>query len=163
MFRTVNSASVGTFVRRGQAAWHAKILQVRPARCVSRRPARLPAPNPLAISALGRRSPSGRLLCLSADRRRDNMVEVPDHVTFSRLGRIAQLVEQLTLNQRVQGSNPCAPTIDLTTFFPILQQNKLEQLGLVGRSVGSFCSPFELANGTFGERRIAVEVVRVKD
>ena len=26
-------------------------------------------------------------------------------------GRIAQLVEQLTLNQRVQGSNPCAPTI----------------------------------------------------
>jgi hypothetical protein len=27
------------------------------------------------------------------------------------LGRIAQLVEQLTLNQRVQGSSPCAPTI----------------------------------------------------
>ena len=26
------------------------------------------------------------------------------------LGRIAQLVEQLTLNQRVQGSSPCAPT-----------------------------------------------------
>src|SRR5262245_30286236 len=25
-------------------------------------------------------------------------------------GRIAQLVEQLTLNQRVQGSSPCAPT-----------------------------------------------------
>ena len=29
---------------------------------------------------------------------------------FHRLGRIAQLVEQLTLNQRVQGSSPCAPT-----------------------------------------------------
>jgi hypothetical protein len=28
-------------------------------------------------------------------------------------GRIAQLVEQLTLNQRVQGSSPCAPTIDI--------------------------------------------------
>ena len=28
-------------------------------------------------------------------------------------GRIAQLVEQLTLNQRVQGSSPCAPTIRL--------------------------------------------------
>src|SRR5208337_527558 len=28
-------------------------------------------------------------------------------------GRIAQLVEQLTLNQRVQGSNPCAPTINI--------------------------------------------------
>ena len=25
-------------------------------------------------------------------------------------GRIAQMVEQLTLNQRVQGSSPCAPT-----------------------------------------------------
>ncbi len=35
-------------------------------------------------------------------------------------GRIAQLVEQLTLNQRVQGSNPCAPTNeinDLDEFF----------------------------------------------
>jgi hypothetical protein len=30
---------------------------------------------------------------------------------FQRFGRIAQLVEQLTLNQRVQGSSPCAPTI----------------------------------------------------
>ncbi len=28
----------------------------------------------------------------------------------SSYGRIAQLVEQLTLNQRVQGSIPCAPT-----------------------------------------------------
>jgi len=28
-------------------------------------------------------------------------------------GRIAQLVEQLTLNQRVQGSSPCAPTIKI--------------------------------------------------
>ncbi|MEA2933850.1 MAG: hypothetical protein QOD74_496 [Variibacter sp.] len=29
---------------------------------------------------------------------------------WKRHGRIAQLVEQLTLNQRVQGSSPCAPT-----------------------------------------------------
>ena len=28
-------------------------------------------------------------------------------------GRIAQLVEQLTLNQRVHGSSPCAPTIKI--------------------------------------------------
>ncbi len=28
-------------------------------------------------------------------------------------GRIAQLVEQLTLNQRVHGSSPCAPTIEI--------------------------------------------------
>ena len=31
-------------------------------------------------------------------------------------GRIAQLVEQLTLNQRVQGSNPCAPTNEINTL-----------------------------------------------
>jgi hypothetical protein len=28
-------------------------------------------------------------------------------------GRIAQLVEQLTLNQRVHGSSPCAPTKEI--------------------------------------------------
>ena len=33
------------------------------------------------------------------------------HAPPSMDGRIAQLVEQLTLNQRVQGSSPCAPTI----------------------------------------------------
>jgi chromosomal replication initiation ATPase DnaA len=43
-------------------------------------------------------------------------------------GRIAQLVEQLTLNQRVQGSSPCAPTIDIKGLpafeaaLPILSQ-----------------------------------------
>ena len=31
-------------------------------------------------------------------------------------GRIAQLVEQLTLNQRVQGSNPCAPTKEIRIY-----------------------------------------------
>jgi hypothetical protein len=34
-------------------------------------------------------------------------------------GRIAQLVEQLTLNQRVQGSSPCAPTIDFNDLAAI--------------------------------------------
>ncbi len=33
-------------------------------------------------------------------------------------GRIAQLVEQLTLNQRVQGSSPCAPTNNFRTNRP---------------------------------------------
>ncbi len=33
-------------------------------------------------------------------------------------GRIAQLVEQLTLNQRVQGSNPCAPTNEIKGLRP---------------------------------------------
>jgi hypothetical protein len=32
------------------------------------------------------------------------------HLRGRHSGRIAQLVEQLTLNQRVQGSSPCAPT-----------------------------------------------------
>jgi hypothetical protein len=49
--------------------------------------------------------------------------QTPEHLIFPRSfrkatqenaaiwdGRIAQLVEQLTLNQRVQGSSPCAPT-----------------------------------------------------
>ena len=38
---------------------------------------------------------------------------------FLALGRIAQLVEQLTLNQRVQGSSPCAPTNKFNDFMPI--------------------------------------------
>ena len=32
------------------------------------------------------------------------------------IGCVAQLVEQLTLNQRVQGSNPCTPTNDLAAL-----------------------------------------------
>ena len=35
-------------------------------------------------------------------------------------GRIAQLVEQLTLNQRVQGSNPCAPTNEINGLDGLL-------------------------------------------
>ena len=38
-----------------------------------------------------------------------------DDQTFRRIffdGRLAQLVEQLTLNQRVVGSSPTAPTIE---------------------------------------------------
>ena len=34
----------------------------------------------------------------------------PGEILSRHSGRIAQLVEQLTLNQRVQGSSPCAPT-----------------------------------------------------
>jgi hypothetical protein len=40
-------------------------------------------------------------------------------------GRIAQLVEQLTLNQRVPGSSPGAPTIDTAKLFPFSHQNTL--------------------------------------
>src|SRR5262245_6818492 len=38
-----------------------------------------------------------------------------------RFGRIAQLVEQLTLNQRVPGSSPGAPTIDLASLFSVFR------------------------------------------
>src|SRR6056297_3833917 len=36
-------------------------------------------------------------------------------ITFVRKRPVAQLAEQLTLNQRVQGSNPCGPTFQ--NFF----------------------------------------------
>src|ERR1700685_1894599 len=32
-------------------------------------------------------------------------------------GRVDQLVEQLTLNQRVHGSSPCAPTNEINLFW----------------------------------------------
>src|SRR5262245_4863674 len=44
-------------------------------------------------------------------------------------GRIAQLVEQLTLNQRVPGSSPGAPTIGPATLFTRAGQILLVQLG----------------------------------
>src|SRR5262249_44292452 len=37
--------------------------------------------------------------------------------------------ELLTLNQRVQGSSPCAPTIDFTWPFSSSHQNIADQLG----------------------------------
>ena len=40
-------------------------------------------------------------------------------------GRIAQLVEQLTLNQRVQGSNPCAPTNEIKDLDKIQHPLKI--------------------------------------
>ena len=44
-------------------------------------------------------------------------------------GRIAQLVEQLTLNQRVPGSSPGAPTIVSARLFPSSHWTRLDQLG----------------------------------
>ncbi len=59
-------------------------------------------------------------------------------------GRIAQLVEQLTLNQRVQGSSPCAPT----------KQNQG-----VSERPSSFCSPeISLADLLRTQRRWWLEV-----
>ena len=38
-------------------------------------------------------------------------IDKPQPLWYSGCGRIAQLAEQLTLNQRVRGSSPRAPTI----------------------------------------------------
>jgi hypothetical protein len=46
-------------------------------------------------------------ICYSRPRYDGGAIDAPPAMD----GRIAQLVEQLTLNQRVQGSSPCAPTI----------------------------------------------------
>ena len=75
----------------------------------------------------------------------------------SRPGRIAQLVEQLTLNQRVPGSSPGAPT----------NQNKhlgwyrTEQSAHVLQCVLQFCSRFELHDRNLGEFSVAAEIMRV--
>ena len=58
-------------------------------------------------------------------------------------GRIAQLVEQLTLNQRVVGSNPTAPTNDFKGLA--LEQNRTLRpfynfLGNVLQILFSLCS-----------------------
>ena len=38
-------------------------------------------------------------------------LDIPRAYKAVTVGCVAQLVEQLTLNQRVQGSSPCSPTI----------------------------------------------------
>ena len=71
-------------------------------------------------------------------------------------GHIAELVEQLTLNQRVQGSSPCAPTNeikDLANMTP-------EHTGTVGCSNG-FAS--RLSDRIVPESGIACETVPMKD
>src|SRR5262249_8007126 len=58
-------------------------------------------------------------------------------------GRIAQLVEQLTLNQRVQGSSPCAPTIQYSSA-----NTRLRLVGSQGRpSPARLCDPLSVSDG----------------
>jgi hypothetical protein len=67
-------------------------------------------------------------------------------------GRIAQLVEQLTLNQRVPGSSPGAPTIainDLATSGPHRTRTVLQ-------FILQFCSRFELEHGGFRKLNIVI-------
>ncbi len=72
-------------------------------------------------------------------------------------GCIAQLVEQLTLNQRVLGSSPSASTIIFIGVFPVSSQTRHPQLG---GQLG--VSPvFELPNGACRQPGIAFQIVRV--
>ena len=66
-------------------------------------------------------------------------------------GRIAQLVEQLTLNQRVPGSSPGAPT----KLFRHLAAIAAQQTGLILQVILQFCSRFELQHRSFGELNVS--------
>src|SRR3954465_9781325 len=75
-----------------------------------------------AASPQSRRQPScgGRGSCLGwTVHRRFDKCTAPGRLrnvprSPERRGCVAQLVEQLTLNQRVQGSNPCTPTNEIS-------------------------------------------------
>jgi hypothetical protein len=71
-----------------------------------------------------------------------------------------------SLNQRVPGSSPGAPTIDPVTVFAPSHQTIAEQFeSRFDKSVASAFSlpPFELGDGAVAERGIASEIVRVHD
>src|SRR5690349_6981938 len=74
-------------------------------------------------------------------------------------GRIAQLVEQLTLNQRVQGSSPCAPTNHVNHLEPSTRRRTGASLQLSLQ----FCSRFELLHRDLGKLDITAKIVRVED
>ena|SRR5690348_15751909 len=61
-------------------------------------------------------------------------------------------LEQLTLNQRVQGSSPCAPT----NLFEGLGASSPEHARPVGSLVGRFRSRFELGDRLSGKPGITV-------
>ena len=100
------------------------------------------------------------------------MLEDPAHAAGAGdiSGRIAQLVEQLTLNQRVPGSSPGAPTIDPIKLFALLHQTITEQFDVrfesfVRRLFTAAWSfpPFELGDGAVAERRVAGKIMGVED
>ena len=76
------------------------------------------------------------------------------------------MVPAQTLNQRVPGSSPGAPTIDPAMLFALLHQNIAEQFeARFEKSVASAfpLPPFELGDGAVAESGIAGEIVRVED
>src|SRR5262245_49139035 len=71
----------------------------------ARRPMLRGAPLTVDCPWVGRRHGRGGEVSMI---RKAGPISQADHARVK--GRIAQVVEQLTLNQRVQGSSPCAPT-----------------------------------------------------
>ena len=68
-------------------------------------------------------------------------------------GRIAQLVEQLTLNQRVHGSSPCAPTIEINDLDP--------HFTTVRHSLGTGEAQERQGSGAVDQARLIVGVVGI--
>ena len=58
--------------------------------------------------------------------------------------RVAQLVEQLTFNQQVQGSSPCALTNKIS-WLPLFHMKQNENVRLLKKSHGETCSRFQHA------------------
>ena len=69
------------------------------------------------------------------------------------------LKSQLTFNQRVQGSSPCAPTNKVNN----LAQVRVGQSTHILQRILQFCSRFELHDGNFGELDVTAKVVRIED
>jgi hypothetical protein len=65
----------------------------------------------------------------------------------------------MTLNQRVQGSNPCAPTNHLNN----LVQGARERTRHVLQRILQLCSLFEFHHGNFSELDVAAEIVGIED
>jgi hypothetical protein len=67
-------------------------------------------------------------------------------------GRIAQLVEQLTLNQRVHGSSPCAPTIEINELADVDRRvaSQKSPLGSTWETRAAECSRIPAGCGTYG-------------
>jgi hypothetical protein len=76
----------------------------------------------------------------------------------------------VSLNQRVPGSSPGAPTIDPIKLFALLHQTITEQFDVrfesfVRRLFTAAWSfpPFELGDGAVAERRVAGKIMGVED
>jgi hypothetical protein len=87
----------------------------------------------------------------------DGSLEVCSEST--RFSWSSQITWLITLNQRVQGSSPCAPTNKVNN----LAQVRVGQSTHILQRILQFCSRFELHDGNFGELDVTAKVVRIED